>query len=205
MTTSFGKLLIAAALPLTLVACGDGTVGGSAGGSAGQPLNFDTSQAYFDVGDDIFAQFEDDFNDLDFDDPAQLQLGSTVTYFGLLFIENAAQEGAVGGLRLDANFAGNSLSGSVTNMVDFNDSPITGQIDIDNGVIDRNVNVQEEFTFSADLSGTLTSTLDETAQIDGALFGDFYSGQEFIAGFITGEITVEGQTEDLGGGFLAER
>ena len=62
----------------------------------------------------------------------------------------ATQALALGDVKLQANFTTNTISGSLTNFVDYNNIPGAGQVNLRNGVINGNV-------FSADATGSVTA------------------------------------------------
>jgi len=78
----------------------------------------------------------------------------------------ATQALALGDVNLQANFTTNTISGSLTNFVDYNNIPGAGQVNLRNGVINGNV-------FSADATGSVTENgIPLVVQAD--LVGGFY-------------------------------
>ena len=78
----------------------------------------------------------------------------------------ATQALALGDVNLQANFTTNTISGSLTNFVDYNNIPGAGQVNLRNGVINGNV-------FSADATGSVTANgIPLVVQAD--LVGGFY-------------------------------
>lgn len=78
----------------------------------------------------------------------------------------ATQALALGDVNLQANFTTNTISGSLTNFVDYNNIPGAGQVNLRNGVINGNV-------FSADATGSVTNNgIPLVVQAD--LVGGFY-------------------------------
>lgn len=184
--------------------------GGSTDGSGGQdpgdtPVTsdlqtFDTLAGYSGYADEIIA----DIGDSPFDDPAALPASGSSRYVGVLEIGDDIAQLASGAMTLNVNFGTDSVTGSVTDWVDFEDEPMSGQLAISAGDIDRGADVQNEFTFSADLGGTLTTVLDEQIGVDAVIFGDFFQNQTLVAGGAQGEYLLNGQSFPMTGLFFGE-
>lgn len=206
MPSTFFLRVAACALPVVLLSACSGTTSGSNVTPAPTgPDTFDTAEGYFNAGGVIFDLIEDDLNTGNFDDPAGLPASGSVNYFGSLFAEVDITNGAIGAMRLTANFNNDSISGSVTDLVAYDDTPLTGSLDISNGVIDRTVDVSQNFTFAADLDGDLTDVDGDQFTIAGSLAGDFFNGAEQVYGEVQGTLSGPEGIEGVAGEFIAER
>lgn len=110
-------------------------------------------------------------------------------------VNGTGTDAAVGLLTMSADWADNSVSGEVTNMVDGDNGAYTGSLTIDNGVIDDRV--------TADVGGTIVNAAEETLDVDGIMTGDFYSDRLYIEGGMDGTVTGPDGVTDLDGGWAA--
>ena len=89
--------------------------------------------------------------------------------------------------------------------IDDGNNKIAGTIDIENGVIDRTANTSFEFTYSADINGTLTQDGDSSV-FDGVLDGDYTgTSYQYAEGFLEGTATTNGDVDNFIGAFVGER
>lgn len=153
-----------------------------------------------------FAELSNEFNALEGDvtigtnqvDPSTLPMTGSSTYNGVLQI--ALDPGATssgnaltlnGDMIVTANFDGDSVDGSVSSFSDSAGDTYSGQLDITNGDIRRDVDPTDEVTFIADIDGDLTNDFaGDDYSVDAFFVGDFYgTNEEFIGGVLRGEIT----------------
>ena len=137
--------------------------------------------------------------------PSELPTAGSATYEGVA-IASTPEAGFAGNITLRADFEDNAISGGISNIVDDLDQRFTGSLDVENGVIDRDAITTREYTYEADLNGTLINSDNETVRVDGFLAGDFIgTGAEATAGIVGGSVTGPLGTETFEGGFIADR
>ncbi|SMY07813.1 hypothetical protein [Flavimaricola marinus] len=191
------RALVLAAVPLVLSACS--TTSGST--ATPQVQTFDSLQGYFNYTDQILADIGDSY----FDEPSELQPGGRSQYVGVMEIGDDLGVLAAGALSLNVNFSDSTVSGTASDFVDFEDLPVSGQLNITNGNIDRNADLVYEYTFVADMDGRLTTTPREVIDVSSVIFGDFFQDQAYVTGGATGEYTLNGVDYPMSGFFAAER
>jgi len=189
------RLITAGLMIAGLSACG----GGSTGGGASSAASF---QDLFDQADAI----ADATNTLQYTDPTTLPTGGSATYTGVIVVDAADLDRAAGTLALTANFANNQITGSVSNVVTEAEDSLVGTLSITNGSIDRAADVESDFTFDADLTGTLTDDT-FTYEVGATMAGDFvHTDYGTVEGPVDGTVTVSGQVSVITeGAFIAER
>ena len=188
-TKTFGLALAGAALALG--GCGSTT-------DTAALLSFADTEA---IADAINA----DWGAVSYTDPASLPKTGSATYDGVMNLATAASLGIVGEMQLMADFSGSAISGSGRNFVDPADNRYDGTLAVTNGFIDRLADPSAEFTFDADLDGTLTESGDSYA-FAGFIDGDFVGpNHEAVFGEISGTVNSSSGTEFFIGGFLAEQ
>ncbi len=180
------KVILVGASGAALSACG------SSGGDGPDPLTFAELAAEEDI-------LRNDTGGLTVVEPMNLPDGPTAgsaTYNGTLgFIldENGADEVQfLSDLTLTANFVADTISGNASNFVDSSEEQYTGSLSLERGVIDRNTDTTLNYTFNADLEGTLTNNGDQYesfAEIRGEFLGASASGPDtHVSGAVTGTI-----------------
>ena len=109
-----------------------------------------------------------------FSDPAALPVDGAARYDGVIAGVILDEDLIIAGeLSLIADFNGpGSISGSARNFVDDTENRYQGTLLVTNGDIFRDADPEVDFTYSADLDGTLSDT-DDSYLVDGTLFGDF--------------------------------
>lgn len=160
-----------------------------------------------------FANYQEQMDDLhrawdgvDISVPADLPYGGGATFNGVmgLTVETAAGALAINGaLRVNADFTSNSLSGDVRDLVDQNENRLDGNLAITSGVLNRSANIGTDYTFGANIGGTLSGAT-ETYTLLGDLSGDFH-GPSYLAtsGVVAGLVTSGFGTGYLFGSFIA--
>jgi len=99
-----------------------------------------------------------------------------------------------------------TLSGNITDVVDQDGDPMTGTLDLSSGQFDRSGSPNADSTIGITVSGNLTDDTAQTLLIDGRLEGDFLgTGHPAIGGEFLGSVTSNGISQNLDGGFIAER
>ena len=139
-------------------------------------------------------------------DPLTLPLSGSATFTGVLqmAIETSAGElGVAGRLDLTSSFATNTIGGTATAFVDENAVALTGSLAITGGVLNRAANTAVEYTYGANLDGTLTGG-GETFVLSGDLSGDF-AGTNYLAttGIVAGTAVSSFGTGYMFGSFIA--
>lgn len=193
----FALFLVPAAL---LSACGEST-----GGSTGTPINANSFAEYDQIGLDL----TDAAITLGFTDPASLPTSGSANYLGVMGV--AVDPGspdaitAIGALEMTVQFGSDSLSGRVTDVIDEDDGRYQGTLSITNGDINRAADVTSEFTYFADLDGTLVSPDGQSLTVDALMAGDLLGPGSYTEGGVSGFVTSANGTSSLEGGYIAER
>lgn len=182
-----------------LAACGGGgdssSPGGGSGGTASQ-------QKTFNQLDNIRDDFESRYNyatTTNFADatlPTTLPSSGSFTYNGVIGARLPQPVGdleVLGDLQLNMNFSSDTFSGTAQNFIDENSDTYSGILGIRNGDIDNNVNIATDYTFVADINGTLVDNVNDVYIIDGDILGDFYGpNYDWVAGRVDGTIDTPG-------------
>ncbi len=183
------KVILLGASGAVLSACG-----GSGGGDGPQLLTF----AELEVDEDALRTAT---GGLTIVNPGDLPPSGTATYNGTLgFIldEGGADEvQLLSDLTLTASFAGNAVGGNARNFVDSTEEQYTGTLDLLNGVINPMANPAIEYTFNADLDGTLRNSGGDEfvsiADIRGEFLGSGATGPDtHISGIVAGNFVKNG-------------
>ena len=122
-------------------------------------------------------------------DPAQLPRGGSVKFVGLTTL--GLPIGDTGGsytgdLALTVRFGSrtNPVSGSIANL-----GNLDGDLQIGSGFLDRGADADVDYTFGAEVNGTLTSG-DAAYVVDGDMLGDLRGRtQDGVTGIIYGDVT----------------
>lgn len=165
-------------------------------GCSGVSTDTQERQTYSELAARFF-EIDDQFevgNISEIKEPDTLPEDGLSTYRGVLGanIPDGTVEGEslIGQMTLNANFATDSISGDVRNFVDENEAIYTGQLIITDGEISRDIDIEDTFTFIADLTGDLNSETEGPVNFDTRMRGDFYGdNHEFVGGELIGDIT----------------
>ena len=171
------KLVLAAPCLALLVACGGSGDGSAANPTVSAPVggNSDSGGSNFENLGVQGANLIADYGSAPATSVSSLPTGSH-TYtgvagfnFGNVSLDYiAANAEALGTVTLEANFQNDSISGTLTNFVDYTNTRGAGQVDLRNGVISGN-------EFTADITGTATyngTPLVIQGGLDGAFVGN---------------------------------
>lgn len=148
------KLVAGVGLVTLLAACGGGSTGGSATNYAAR-----------------LASLQGDIDTFTFT-PADSLPGGSATYRGVVGFNTTdigsidpgitdpndlvgSIEGYYGALTVNVNFVGNALTGSVTNLADFESRSVSGRIDITAGTLTPETNSSIGGGYNAVASGTI--------------------------------------------------
>lgn len=135
---------------------------------------------------------------------ANLPTTGSSTYDGVLGVELPQGDALVrtlGDLNLTLFFDDSPGTGSVTQMIDETNQTYVGTLAI-GGVIVNTTDTSAP-SFAGDLSGTLIDTDTVEFAIDGTLSGDFFLATDYVAGDVTTDVTVDGQTSATQSEFIA--
>ncbi len=143
-----------------------------------------------------------------FTPPASLPLSGAAQFAGVmrLHLEGAAGDIPLNGATvLNVAFASNSLSGSASGFVGVSGDQYAGTLTVVNGTIDRAADPQNQYTFSANMSGTLSGAAGSFA-LTADMNGDFLGANHGAAsGLVAGSLASAAGTGYLFGDFIAER
>ena len=197
--------------PVVASICLISLAGCQAGGAADRP----TYDALFSEFNTIDSQI-DRRNIAAMTDPSTLPTTGGASYTGVLGVNLPASAGdtsLIGDMAMTANFGNSSISGGVDNFVDTGEQQYDGNLTITNGTIFRGADLNSQFTFVADLEGTLANQTGGLFTFNMDLLGDFYAGSTsdntaFVAGEMNGSVDTPGGQVDYTGTdtyFVAQR
>lgn len=191
-----------AGLVLILSGCG-----GSSGDPDSDPIGL-PPPIHFDVYEAQWAELQATWGSTSISDPATLPMSGTASYAGVLRLdmENAAGEVSVDGkLNLSVSFADNNITGTANKFVDPNDARYLGELTLSNGFLDRAADPAVDYTFNADLTGTLIGGGD-VYDLNAGLSGDFLGpGQGAVSGQLAGSADSSFGSGYLFGEFVAQQ
>ncbi len=102
---------------------------------------------------------------------------------------------------LDADFANSLMDGSIDAIVDQANEALSGSISLDGGIIRRDINVLQTYTFGGPMQGTITDINGNEITVDGFYNGDFYgAGEEYVNGRFSGTLASNGTTATITNG-----
>lgn len=181
---------------LVLASCG-----GSGGENSGTGMEFSFAAAIAQA-----EAFESATSNLDYTDPSTLPTSGSFTYDGVLGVTLDDGSGVAGQMTLNIEFGSDDVFGKVRNIVDDSEAIYQGRLKITGGSIDRAVDPSsDDFTFKANLGGTVTSLEGETT-VDGMIFGDFLGDDyQYVIGNVSGTATTPEGLTDIDGSFGGER
>jgi hypothetical protein len=143
-----------------------------------------------------------------FTDPATLPNAGTANYVGIvrIAVETGGPEIQMAGdFAVTANFQTTTVSGAATGFVDQSDQSYVGVLSMADGSIDRAADTAVEYTFIAEIGGTLTRS-GAIYDITGLLGGDFLEpAYGAIDGVISGTVTSGIDGGLVYGDFIAEQ
>ena len=114
----------------------------------------------------------------------------------------------IGAMTLDVTFRSSTVdvSGSVSGFVDGDDAPLSGQLALSAGSLDRGGDPSVDATLLMTASGTLRDAQGRDLVIGTRLEGDFLAeNHRAVGGEVLGSVRVDGVDQDFDGGFIAER
>lgn len=142
-------------------------------------------------------------------DPNELPISGAARYDGFLTLglpTSSGRDSYTGQLGLDVDFdaADVQVTGLADNFATSDGEDVTGRIVVTDGVINRETNVIEDYTFEAGVSGTLSGPDFRNMVITGTMLGDF-NGQaaEAITGRVFGDVILPTGTDIYNGTFSA--
>ena len=201
ISSKLGVLLGSLGL-VAVAACSDGGSGGS--GGEDRPTFDDLA----DLGDAIDAESLA----LDYTQPTTLPGSGSATYEGMVALDTVIVDGSlqdspdlIGELTMTASFGSNAIGGQATNFVSETDETFDGTLPITDGLISRNVDVEEEYTFGAIMDGELTDEGGDTYDFFTDLSGDFL-GTDY--GYVYGSaegVACAATCSPIEGQFIGER
>jgi hypothetical protein len=143
-----------------------------------------------------------------FSDPTTLPTIGTATYAGIvrIAVETGGPEIQMAGdFGMIANFQTTTVSGTAGGFVDQTDQTYAGVLNMANGSIDRAADTAIEYTFVAEIDGTLSgggTIYDITALLGGDFLDPDYGA---IDGVISGTVTSGIDSGLIYGDFIAEQ
>jgi hypothetical protein len=171
----------------------------------------DSSDRSFDDLDSAGDALFNEALDAGLTDPSTLPTSGSATYdgyMGMTLADEATNPTVlVGDLTMSVEFEGTpTFEGTVDDFVDNRNEEYDGSLQITDGVVFRDVDVEEFYSAEFEVNGTLTNPDGEDMDFDGDGVGDFYGDdQEYMLGDHGGIVTVDGDVIEYGGGFVAER
>lgn len=133
---------------------------------------------------------------------------SGFAYGTLANTSDAITDSLIGELSLSVSFSPSttSLTGNITDFVDQDGDALTGTLALTSGEFDRSGSPNADSTVGITVGGTLTDDTSQTLGISGRLEGDFLgSGHLALGGEFLGTVVSNGNSQNLDGGFIAER
>ncbi|MEY1555084.1 hypothetical protein AB3Y40_05565 [Yoonia sp. R2331] len=192
------KLAVAATALAGLAACGGGSTGSGA-------LSF---QQIGNRADPLITRFEN----VSSTPIRNVPTSGSANYSGIMAAEAdvGGEVTALAGLaNMRVGFGSNTLSGSITNIVNDANQRYPGRLNMTNGTIDRsggNSLFPGEVVMETDVTGRLTGPAGERIVVDGgSVLGFGNPNYEVIGGLIGGDLTVDGTRGSFFGGLVLER
>ena len=115
---------------------------------------------------------------------------------------------ATGRLQIDVDFdkGPGRVDGSADRFETASGQSLSGSLVLANGEIDRGSDVRRDFTFEADLSGTLEGQTFRRTDVTGTITGDFIgTGLDTLAGRVFGSLTNDLGLDLFDGSFSTDR
>lgn len=124
---------------------------------------------------------------------------------GMTITLNGDDTSLAGTLTLSADFAGSLISGDVRGVSDAGEHYYPGTLLISAGAIYRGADTAIDYTFTADMNGTLQAPGGDLA-VDGIIDGDFLgASHQAVSGAVLGTVTGAGSIGIIFGDFLAQQ
>ena len=114
----------------------------------------------------------------------------------------------VGDLQMNVTFNATSVAvtGTISGFMDSDNDPLSGQMTLSRGSLDRGGNPAADATLLMTATGSLRDDAGRTLVIGTQLEGDFLGTRyDAVGGEMLGRVTVNGVDQDFDGGFIAER
>lgn len=183
----------------------------AAAGAVAGCSDSDSSDRSFDDLDAAGAALSEEAFDAGLTDPSTLPTSGSATYDGYMgmTLEDDATNPTVlvGDLTMSVEFEGTpTFEGTADDFVDDQNDEYDGSLQITEGVVFRDVDVEEFYSAEFEVDGTLTDPDGDDLEFSGDGVGDFFGDdQEYMLGEHGGIVTVDGDIIEYGGGFVAER
>jgi len=188
------RILYFSILGLAVSACGTAT---------NDQVDFDSQlREFITISDQLERQ------DWDITDAEALPHAQSANFYGRIYIaaldgDEVLQTSYMGDLSLTANFLNDTVSGDATNFFEMGNQPVSGSLAVSNGSIDRTAVAEVDHQFTANLSGTLTDSINIDLEFDAAISGDFYGpAAEGATGDVHGDINSPYGSEIAEGSFI---
>lgn len=169
--------------------------------------------------EELVEEFEEEVDALDLTDLTALDASGTLNYSGLAAVAEAERDEfgdistdvdiddalAFGEISLSIALADDSITGSISEIRNTDEGDeISGSLDI-SGELRRDIDLEDFFGISGDISGTLTDAEDGEFTVDTDLAADLFgSDAEFVAGNGVGSAQFEDGSVDIVIGFGLE-
>lgn len=152
-------------------------------------------------------------NPLAYTEMAQIPMSGVAAYNGYYFGEllngsAVGVENLIGKLALNLEFSpySTSVSGAVGNFSDSNNEPLSGQLELSHGALDRAGNPNTNATLTSRSIGSLTTAQGITLQFEVYLEGDLLGADhDAVGGNLVGGVTSENLVFSFDGYFIGER
>jgi hypothetical protein len=151
------------------------------------------------------------FTPVEYTDLSLIPTTGTAGYSGFILgqlsnTDDDVTDTMIGELSIQVSFSEqNMVSGVASSFLDENGNPMTGEISISGGVLDRAGDTAVDATFAFEGSGELVDLDGRAIQLDAAFEGDFLGeSANGIGGDVLGQVTVDGTGQSFGGIFIAE-
>ena len=129
-------------------------------------------------------------------------------YGDLANTSDAITDSLIGDIEMTVTFTASSatVAGQIGGFEDEDGDDVAGSLTLSGGSLDRSGNPSSDSTFGVSISGTLTDDAARNLVIGGRLEGDFLgSGHAAVGGELLGTVTVDSTSQNIDGGFIAER
>lgn len=150
------------------------------------------------------------YNAIPYTDPAALPASGTVRYTGYvggdIVTSGIITNSVIGNVSLDANFTTNAISGLASGFVDVAEQTYSGSLLINNGDIDRTIDIMTQYTLVADMNGTLTGSDGTVYVVTSLIQGDFVgTNAGAIDAVVGGSVLSNGISSTIDGGLIAQQ
>ncbi len=190
----------AGVLPLVLAACGGSGDGAS---TDVEDLTETERLALFDTYDSQFLDIESNytFNDIeDIIDPSDLPATGTASYEGTMGFVPDSETALLGNMTLAVTFSTNTISGSADEFVDNAGNGYAGTLRMTDGILYRLTDLSTQYSYEAEIDGTLRGTQGDDYSVDAQVIGDFYGDDyEYAAGLVMGTLETPDGTVTMSG------